>query len=615
MAYSSNRKQGVKAPLPEKKIEKELSSLGKDLAYDLDMFSIDYLEDVANCILGKKPNYKYKQDLRLIIARSLDFGSQEAFDRFFSRLPEYLQVALQRGVFERFLDIRSLEVPDGKPLIVENTERHYFYKVLETNPDLRMGIFLVSNTFEIELSPVFGKVFFPWIPKPPAFRLQPRETNEGTPWSDNRQLAEIIPLLVEATAPIFKTKGRLEVARKGLLKGEIKALRDACALMPFPVATSYGIDPIELFVQVLAHLESKTAKRPEDGEAYIKALVDLFFFDTSATIHQSQGSGLEYFCLLKQFSHTPYAYSVEIKKQVRQGMVEMLRQMHAEGSWFSIEDLFQWFVSHGYVFDFYNEDIFTKVLYLRGDKLETEYGPVSAHHYDKGFHPKGIFRRMLFERPLFKAYCYLFAVLGLVEIGEKEVPLVLKKNGKMHPLTPYEGICSMKVTPFGAWCLGFVDKRPEAQKHNFETIADSNLLLVTFKGLSLERKLFLTQIGDPMGPERFKISEASFIRGCTSPAEIHSRIERFKKLIEPEPSERWITFFATLEQRSTLFAHGEAVLLYTFPDDPLIRKMFATEPAFIKILIKAEGNRVVIRKKDQKQFAKLLAEHGYLYSF
>lgn len=106
MVYSSNRKQGVKAPLPEKKIEKELSSLGKDLAYDLDMFSIDYLENVATCILGKKPNYKYKQDLRLLIAKSLDFGSQKAFDCFFSGLPQYLQVALQRGVFERYLDIR-----------------------------------------------------------------------------------------------------------------------------------------------------------------------------------------------------------------------------------------------------------------------------------------------------------------------------------------------------------------------------------------------------------------------------------------------------------------------------------------------------------------------------
>jgi hypothetical protein len=118
-----------------------------------------------------------------------------------------------------------------------------------------------------------------------------------------------------------------------------------------------------------------------------------------------------------------------------------------------------------------------------------------------------------------------------------------------------------------------------------------------------------------MGPERYKINEASFIRGCSNPLELHSRIERFKKLIDPNPSERWISFFETLEQRAMLFSSGEEVVLYAFPDDPAIRKMFTSEPAFSRILIRAEGNRIVIRKKDQKLFARLLTEHGYLNIF
>ena len=67
-----------------------------------------------------------------------------------------------------------------------------------------------------------------------------------------------------------------------------------------------------------------------------------------------------------------------------------------------------------------------------------------------------------------------------------------------------------------------------------------------------------------------------------------------------------------VEQRATLFAHGENVLLYTFPDDAAIRKMFAQEPAFRKIRLRAEGNRIVIKKKEQALFKRLLAEHGYL---
>jgi hypothetical protein len=153
---------------------------------------------------------------------------------------------------------------------------------------------------------------------------------------------------------------------------------------------------------------------------------------------------------------------------------------------------------------------------------------------------------------------------------------------------------------------------PQPKKQVFETITDKELLLVTFKGISLERRLFLDQIGIPLGEERYRVTEASFIKGCTSPAEILKRIEKFKLLIDAEPSPRWVQFFTSVERRSTLFCHGEEVLLYTFPDDPEIRRMFATDPAFKKLLIRAEDNKVVVRKGNQKAFPKAPDEHGYL---
>jgi hypothetical protein len=568
------------------------------------------------CLVGKELLCKMKNEICNKLAAFLDFEDQGEFDRYFSKLPLYLQKALQKGTFDYYLDVRSLEAFSDTPLIVEDSRHFSFYNTFETNPDLRMGVFMVINEFELALPSVIGKIFLPWIPKPPTYEMQPLQGIEGTLWSVDRQISEIIPLLVDATIPVAQKKGLVEIAKKGLLKGEIKDLRASCALLPFPVASSYGLDPIELFVQALTHLELALVSRPEDGQEFVKTLVKKFFSKKEEKSHEARpGIVLEYFCLLSHFSRSAFSDSVVIKQDTRLGLKEMLHQMYARGDWFSLDDLFDWFVLHGYPFDFWNPEVLNKVLFVRGDLLETEFCVLTSGYYDKGFRPKGTLARMLYEKPLFKAYCYLFAVLGLVEIGEKEAPTPLSKNGKNYPVSPYDGLCSMKVTPFGAWCLGFCDERPEVQRQHFETITDSNLLLVTFKGLSLERKLFLTQIGDPMGPERYKINEVSFIRGCSSPLEIHSRIERFKKLIDPNPSDRWLSFFAMIEQRATLFSSGEDVLLYTFPDDPEIRKMFTSEPAFSKILIRAEGNRIVIRKKDQKHFAKLLTEHGYLNIF
>ena len=595
-----------------KKTTKGLSRKGTALSSELGSLYVEDLSNAYRCLAGMEPVFKAKNELCKQVALLLDFNDQEEFDIFFGKLPLYLQEVIQRGAYEHFLDIRSLDALVEEPLIVKMKKRYSYQEVWSINPIFRLGLFEALNQFELELHPVFVKFFSLWIPKPSGYFLQPLTEIEGTLWSDHLEVSEVIPLLVEAASQLMKTKTREDVARKGLLKGNIKSLRASCALEPFPVASSYGLDPIELFVQILAHLEAKAFKRPEDGEAFVKTLVQRFFFDPGQTAKGINGTALEYFCLLSQFSKSVYTHSVEIKNQSRNGMKELLQQMYGDGNWFSIENLFQSFILHGNSCGFWNNEILSRILYMRGDVIETEFGPYIPDPYDKGFHARGVLRQMLFEKPLFKAYCYLFAVLGLVEIREKPAPLILKKNEKMYPLTPYEGICSMKVTPFGAWCLDFTDERPAVKKGKFETIADSKLLLVTFKGLSLERKLFLEQIGDPMGTERFKISEVSFIRGCDNPVEIRSRIERFKKLIEPNPSERWLSFFSMIEQRATLFAHGEAVLLYTFPDDAAIREMFALDPAFRKIIIRAEGNRIVIKKKEQALFKKLLAGHGYL---
>ena len=612
MAKISKKLEEGKTLSSTKKATKVLSKKGKALSSELSSLPIDRLSSVYSCLAGTEPLLKGKVECRNQVAALLDFDDQKEFELFFGGLPLYLQEAIQRGTFERFLDIRSLKAPSEEPLIVKVKPKYSYQEIPAINPALRLGLFEALNQFELILHPVFIMFFSLWLPKPSGYTLHPLAEIEGTLWSDNLQVSEVIPLLVEAAAQLLKTKVRDDVVRKGLLKGNIKSLRASCALEPFSVGSSYGLDPIELFVQVLTHLESKTLKRPDDGEAFVKTLVQRFFYDPKQTSKDINGMELEYFCLLHQFSRTGYGYSVEIRNQTRNALKELLHQMYVEGNWFSVENLFESFILHGNDFVFWNTEVLDRILYMRGDVIETEFGPYIPGYYDKGFRSRGVLRRMLFEKPLFKAYCYLFAVLGLVEIGENPVSLVLRKKEKMHPLTPYEGICSMKVTAFGAWCLDFTDERPEAKQQNFETIADSKLLLVTFKGLSLERKIFLEQIGDSMGTERYKISEVSFIRGCSNPSEIQSRIERFKKLIEPNPSERWLSFFTMIEQRATLFAHGEAVYLYTFPDDAAIRKMFAIDPAFRKIIIRAEGNRIVIKKKDQALFKKLLAEHGYL---
>ena len=428
MAKSNKKIESTKAPAPPKKAEKPLSPKGEELLDDLNDLTIEQLTRAFHSLAGKDPVGKQKYEVCKQVARLLDFDDQQGFDLFFASLPPYLQELIQRAAFEQIVDIRSLKTSVEEPLVVKESMWYTYHSSLRPNPALRVGLFAALSEHELQIYPAFAAYFPSWLPKPALYTLQPLSAIEGTPWSVNLEISSVMPLLVEAAAEMMKSKFEDDVIRKGLLKRDIKNLRASCALEPFAVASSYGLDPIELFVQALVHLKEKALTRPADGESFVKELVQRFFFDPKLTSKDMNGVELEYYTLLGQFSKSAYAYSVEFKYQVRKSLKDLLLQMYGGGEWFSVENLFQSFVMHGNEFELWNSDILDRVLFLRGDAIETELGSYTPSPYDKGFRAQGTLKRMLFEKPLFKAYCYLFAVLGLVEIGEKPAPLVLSKN-------------------------------------------------------------------------------------------------------------------------------------------------------------------------------------------
>jgi len=216
------------------------------------------------------------------------------------------------------------------------------------------------------------------------------------------------------------------------------------------------------------------------------------------------------------------------------------------------------------------------------------------------------------ELPLFKAYSYVMALLGIVDIIETKPVLAVQSNRKRIPISPYDALSHIRVNPFGAWCLGVSINRPPRAELDFETITDDELLLVTFRGKSLERKLFLEQIGQQLGEERYRISETSFVHGCKDLTEIETRIERFKKLLNPTPSAHWLAFFKNIRNRAIIFTVPQPCIMFELPSDPILKQQLMNDSQLRKFMVRAEGNRIVVRFDDIKVFQKLLVQKGFL---
>jgi hypothetical protein len=214
-------------------------------------------------------------------------------------------------------------------------------------------------------------------------------------------------------------------------------------------------------------------------------------------------------------------------------------------------------------------------------------------------------------KPLFRAYCFVFAALGCLELTVTEPPVTTASKEKVGPISPYDCLCAVRLTEFGKWCLGFTDKRPDEGKQNVEIVADPSLFHVTLRGESIERQVFLDKIGIKIGAERWTINASSFLSGCMGKADIVERIRKFHSLVDETPAEHWESFFYRLRRNAGILEEktGE-FLVYRFSPDKETRATLLNNSEFRRVARFAEENLILVEKGDRQKFLSLLTSLG-----
>ncbi len=585
------------------------------IATKLDSFTMEVLKAFYRGLAGSSYQMKgKKRDLSVAVASLVSFKDQGAFDVFYAGLPPLTQEAVRIGAFNRFVSVGPLEKKYGSP-ILEEVDGYGYERSQELNTHLRMDFFLVADWDTLLLPEAFRRAFVPWLPKPPEWELHSVPAPERAVWSNVEFMREAAPLLSKMAEDALHEKAAEALARKGLLKAELKKYRSAFTLGEFPVASTFGLDSIDLFVRLAACLEPLRSQKTSDGDEFLKRACSAFLSPDNAmrTRYRLDGAALEYLTLIDHLSRTP-GFRVSLANEAppsRSSFADLLREIGSTGAWYSTEALYRYLIVHDKPFYFLSpyeeaDGLRLRCTGLRVGSLRYELDP-----YEDGLFITGAVRSFALDLPLFKAYCYVAALLGIVEIAELDPELVVEKKGKMIPLSPYDAVAAVRVSDFGAWCLGLSKEKPKAEKRVFEAIADRDLLLVTFRGASLERRLLLENIGTKLGEDRYRITEASFIRTCERVKDIEQRIESFRRLIEASPSPRWEAFFASVRARASLFSSPMPAFLYPLPKDGELAKAIVIDPLIRPLILRAEGGFLVVRAADHKKFTKALADSGW----
>jgi hypothetical protein len=610
-------RQPVSLP-PEGQLKKQLTAM-------LDELTVDQLHDMLHGLFKVEKNKKYKYKAVLVeeAAAALCFTNIEPFNAWFHSLPPLTQGIVWYTAFEKYMPAKHVETWFGVSVVQQNKvyewQREWVFKK-EANLDF-------LRVFQTHEQPIIAMPWYlqimlkPWFVPPPAASLEYCAIAEGMPQDDpmydnSNAVAESFPLFCDQLKAVMAgMKGtEKEKAVRGLKKRAVAEMQRASDFLPFPMGGDDAPNSVELTARFLLLMNSNRISRPENAYVEIKNLVVHFFSKDTRYPKQwysPDRNFLECSLCIDHLTKTAGYYLEEDKRLPPSRIIfkELLHAIAEDGRSFDADRLAGYVKYHWDSFIFCNAD-YERTFKLKADTLELD-GVTYKNDYYVEFNPIHNFRHDFIVKPVLKAYLYLFASLGLLAITQKQPPLVRTLKDKKLPLSPYDSLGAVRVTDFGRWCLGLSEKQPSLPEQQYEAIADRELFLVTVRGKSLERKVYLDRIGQKLGEDRWRISAGSFVAGCSSKKEIEERVASFKRLIDPEPAPHWEALFQKLRSRAGLFDEKKSdVQVYALPADKTLREELLSDPVLKTIALRCEGNLLVVPAKKVKQFFAFLADHG-----
>ena len=601
-------------PGPLKKRQKEFSSC-------LEIYTVEYLKKIHHSLIGKVPAVK-KADFVFIITETLIFATANNFRQWFDLLPPLTRNVLFRLMFTDCVPASVLEKEFDEAFLIKD-ERYRWEIKVQLNEKLALDFLALdrcNDQYTLGLPMFLRKALSPWFEPPPEADIANCTSEDADPGWDNSQLiADSYPLLCDAVNQIFADISEHDRSRtaRGFNKKQTTELRESSGFLDFDMEHAYCPDSVDLALRFMLCMKNFKPVRPQDVHDDIRSMVAGFFSEDSMYKKAWYYPDRNYFEVSVCIDHlgkTPgyYLNNSEELPLSRKAFQEILLAIAQDGRRFDVEKLAEHIRITAKDFNFCGSD-YERTLKMKGASISLEGITYTSNGYGHDdFRPIGTLRHHLLVKPIFKAYCYIFASLGLLEITQETPPLVLSKGTKKHvPVSLYDSLKTIRITKFGLWCLGLSSQKPSKPHNEYQAIADKELLLVTVQGKSLERTVYLDKIGVKLGEDRWRISPASFIAGCETPRHIDDRIARFKKLIDPEPAPHWLELFDKVVSRVGLFSfRRNDVLVYDLPQDRKVTEELLRDPELKNIALRAEGGLLIVLAKNYKKFVALLNEHG-----
>lgn len=196
--------------------------------------------------------------------------------------------------------------------------------------------------------------------------------------------------------------------------------------------------------------------------------------------------------------------------------------------------------------------------------------------------------------------------------------LVLKYRDEdpVGETSPMPFIAAMRLTSLGRYVMGLDESyqaRPGEIVQYFEL--DAERLIIRTLGDDNPYEGLLKEFANPIGARRYVVTPETFLSRCRSVSDVNSRLELFRQTVAVKLPPNWEEFLQRMSRahRSIREVGGYSVYKIDQSESALVEAL-TSDSELRRLVIRAEGYRILVASDDKEAFEKRLLRYGYLVS-
>lgn len=208
------------------------------------------------------------------------------------------------------------------------------------------------------------------------------------------------------------------------------------------------------------------------------------------------------------------------------------------------------------------------------------------------------------DYPFLLHWIRLLCALGLVKMA----------YGRRDEKAREEGAW-VKLTALGRYAYGLEKEyggEPAAMNAGMDV--DDATRIITLTGLNNPYGIFLSQVCEQIGRNRYRLTVESLVKNCQSAEEVKSRIENLQKILDisEHPSIRMRIEEALRRANSLLHCPNSYKIYRLRPDVKGVAEMIMGIPEIRNNIILAEQGLILVDRGWDVEFRKICSSHGYI---